>query len=45
MCGYFCTGFIVFMFKEKTFSGYKNLFSTNNLEKNDDLILPYFKNE
>ena len=45
MCGYFCTGFIVFMFKEKTLTGYKNLFSTNNLEKNDDLILPYFKNE
>ena len=45
MCGYFCIGFIGFMFKGKTLTEYKNLFSSNNFEKNDDLILSYFKNE
>ena len=45
MCGYFCIGFIDFMFKEKTLTGHTNLFLPNNLEKNDDLILSYFKNE
>ena len=39
MCGYFCIGFIDFMFKGKTLTEYTNLF----LEKNDDIILPYFK--
>ena len=39
MCGYFCIGFIDFMFKRKTLTEYTNLF----LEKNDDIILPYFK--
>ena len=45
MCGYFCIGFIDCMFKEKTLTEYTNLFSPNNFEKNDDLILSYFKNE
>ena len=45
MCGYFCTGFIDFMFKGETLTEYTNLFSPNNFEKNDDLILSYFKNE
>ena len=45
MCGYFCIGFIDRMFKEKTLTEYTNLFSPNNFEKNDDLILSYFKNE
>ena len=45
MCGYFCIGFIDFMFKGKTLIEYTNLFSPNNFEKNDDLILSYFKNE
>ena len=45
MCGYFCIGFIDFMFKGKTLTEYTNLFSPNNFEKNDDLILSYFKNE
>ena len=45
MCGYFCIGFIGFMFKEKTLTEYTNLFSSNNFEKNDDLFLSYFKNE
>ena len=42
MCGYFCIGFIDFMFKGKTLTEYTNLFSPNNLEKNDDIILKYF---
>ena len=45
MCGYFCIGFIDFMFKRKTLTEYTNLFSPNNFEKNDGIILSYFKNE
>ena len=30
MCGYFCIGFINFMFKGKTLNDYKNLFSPND---------------
>ena len=44
MCGYFCIGFIHFMFKGKTLIGYTILFSPNNFEKNDDMILNYFMN-
>ena len=44
MCGYFCIGFINFMFKGKTLTGYTNLFSPNNFGKNDDIILRYFRN-
>ena len=43
MCGYFCIGFIDFMFKGKTLTEHTNLFSPNNFEKNDDIILSYFK--
>ena len=42
MCGYFCIGFIDFMLKGKTLTEYTNLFSPNNFEKNDDIILDYF---
>ena len=42
MCGYFCTGFIDFMLKEKTLSEYRNLFLPNNFKKTDDIILNYF---
>ena len=42
MCGYFCIGFIDFMFKGKTLTEYTNLFSPNNFKKNDDIILNYF---
>ena len=42
MCGYFCIGFIDFMFKEKTLTEYTNLSSPNNFKKNDDIILNYF---
>ena len=44
MCGYFCIGFIDFMFKGKTLTEYTNIFSPNNFEKNDDIILKYFMN-
>ena len=44
MCGYFCIGFIDFMFKGKTLTEYTNLFSSNNFEKKDDMILKYFTN-
>ena len=40
MCGYFCIGFIDFMFKGNNFF----LFSPNYFKKNDDIILNYFKN-
>ena len=44
MCGYFCIGFIDFMFKGKTLTEFTNLFSPNNFEKNDDMVLKYFIN-
>ena len=40
MCGYFCIGFINFMFDGLT--DYTNLFSPNDFLKNDDIILKYF---
>ena len=45
MCGYFCIGFIDFMFKGKTLTNFTNLFSPNNFKKNDDIILSYLKDE
>ena len=43
MCGYFCTGFINFMFDGNNLTDYTNLFSPNDLKKkNDDIILKYF---
>ena len=44
MGGYFYIGFIDFMFKGKTLTEFTNLFSPNNFEKNDDIILTYFIN-
>ena len=44
MCGYFCIGFIDFMFKGKTLSEYTNLFSPDDFKRNDDTILNYFMN-
>ena len=43
MCGYFCIGFIDFMRAGKNLTGFTNLFSPNDFEKNDDIILSYFK--
>ena len=42
MCGYFCIGFINFMFNGKSLTDYTNLFSPNDLKKSDDIILKYF---
>ena len=42
MYGYFCTGFIDFMFAGKTLTKYINLFSPNNFKKNESIILNYF---
>ena len=42
MCGYFCIGFINFLFNGKSLTDYTNLFSPNNFKKNDDIILKYF---
>ena len=44
MCGYFCIGFIDFMFKRKTLTEYTNLFSPSDFTKNDNIILNYFIN-
>ena len=43
MCGYFCIGLIDFMFAEKTLTDYTNLFSPYDYDKNDQIILSYFK--
>ena len=42
MCGYFCIGFIDFMLPGKTLTEFTILFSPNNFEENDDIILNYF---
>ena len=42
MCGYFCIGFIDFIFKGKTLTEFRNLFSPNNFKKDDDIVLKYF---
>ena len=42
MCGYFCIGFINFMFNGKSLTDYTNLFSPNDFKRNDDIILKYF---
>ena len=43
MCGYFCFGFIDFMLKGNSLLDYTNLFSPNEYEKNDKIILKYFQ--
>ena len=43
MCGYLCTGFIDFMLKGKSLLNCTNLFSPNDYEKNDQIILKYFQ--
>ena len=39
ICGYFCIGFIHVILKSKSLLHYINLFSTNDYEKNDKIIL------
>ena len=43
MCSNFCIGFIDFMLKGESLSGYTNLFSPNEYEKNDKIILKHFQ--
>ena len=43
MCGYFCIGFIDFMFAGKSLVDFTSLFSPYDFKKNDDIILSYFK--
>ena len=43
MCGYFCIGFIDFMLAGKTLIDYTTLFSPHDFDKNDQIILSYFK--
>ena len=43
MCGYFCIGFIDFILAGKTLIDYTNLFSPHDFDKNDQIILSYFK--
>ena len=42
MCGYFCIGFINFMFNGKSLTIYTNPFSSNDFNKNDYIIVNYF---
>ena len=43
MCGYFWNGFIDFMLKGKSLLVNTNLFSPNDYDKNDKIILKYFQ--
>ena len=40
---YFCIGFVYFMLKGKNLLDYTNLFSPNEYERNDKIILKYFQ--
>ena len=42
MCGYFCIGFIDFMFNGNSLTDFTNLFSPNDFKKKDNIILNYF---
>ena len=44
MCGYFCIAFTDLMCKGKNLTEYTNLFSPNDLKKDDDTVLNYFMN-
>ena len=43
MCGYYFIGFIDFMPAGKKLIYFTNMFSPHDFEKNDDIILSYFK--
>ena len=45
MCGYFCIGFINYVFIGKSLTEYTNLFSPNNFRKNGNINLNYFLNK
>ena len=42
MFGYFCIGFIDFILRGGSLLQYTNLFSPNDYEKNNKIILKYF---
>ena len=42
MCGYVSIGFVYFALKGKTLLDYTNLFSPNDYEENDKIILKHF---
>ena len=42
-CGYFCIGFIDFMLAGKKLIDFTNLLSPYDFDKNDQIILSYFK--
>ena len=44
-CGYFCIGFTDFMLSGKAVVDFTGLFSPYYFEKNDGIILSYFKDE
>ena len=43
MCGNFCIGFIDFMLADKKLTDFTNMFSPYDFDKNDQIILCYFK--
>ena len=43
MCRYFCIGFIDFMLAGKKLSYFTSMSSPDDFEKNDNIILSYFK--
>ena len=45
VCGDFCIGFIDFMLASKKLTDFTNMFSAYGFEKNDGVILTYFKDE
>ena len=45
MCEFFCNGFIDFMLAGKTLVNFTSLFFLYDFEKNDSIILNYFKDE
>ena len=44
-CGYFCIGFINFMLDGTTLTDFTSLFSPYDFDKNNNIILSYFKDE
>ena len=45
ICGYFCIGYINYMFNGKSLTDFTNFFSPDNFKRIDDIILNYFLNK
>ena len=45
MCGYFCIGFIDFILAGKKLTDFTTLFPPSDFNKDDSIILCYFKDE